>query len=100
MTRWSSSRPPQPLEPGHRADAEYQSAVYGWAFEQLHERPPRQVRYPILSTRAIGVQEILTHPTASDFEQFVLAAGSVRDGITHGQFDGCGRCEQRRATEG
>lgn len=75
-----------------RADAEYQSAVYGWAFEQRHGRPPDHVRYLVFSTRAIDVQEILTYPTGSNLRLFELAAISTWDGITNGRFDGCGRC--------
>jgi len=84
-----------------RADSEYQAATYSWAFEQLHGRPPRQVRYLIFSTRSVSVQEIITHPTASDFRQFELAAVAVWQGIVRGDFDGCGRCSLCRppATE-
>jgi hypothetical protein len=87
--RWSQAR----------ADAEYQSAVYGWAFEQRHGRPPGHVRYLVFSTRTIGVQEIMTRPSASDFQQFELAASVVWRGIVGGAFDGCGRCELCRASE-
>lgn len=75
-----------------RADAEYQSAVYGWAFTERHGRPPKQVRYLVFSTRTVDVQEILTHPTISDLNLFELAAHSTWQGITGGHFDGCGRC--------
>lgn len=75
-----------------RADAEYQSAVYGWAFEQLHGRPPEQVRYLVFSTRSVDVQDLLTHPTMSDLRLFELAAISTWNGITTGRFAGCGRC--------
>jgi len=75
-----------------RADAEYQSAVYGWAFEQRHGRPPRQVHYLIFSTRSISVQEIITRPAESDFRQFELAAAATWRGIVESDFVGCGRC--------
>lgn len=81
-----------------RADAEYQSAVYGWAFEQRHGRPPEHVRYLVFSTRTGDVQEILTRPTASELRLFELAAIAVWRGITSGAFDGCGRCALCRPT--
>lgn len=82
-----------------RADSEYQAAAYGWAFEQLHGRPPDRVRYLILSTRTVGIEEILVVPSISSFHELVLAAEAVWDGIANGRFDGCGRCQLCRASE-
>lgn len=75
-----------------RADAEYQSAVYGWAFQQLHRRRPLCVRYLVFSTRTVDVQVIETHPTGGDLRLFELAAVAAWKGIEQGRFDGCGRC--------
>jgi hypothetical protein len=75
-----------------KADAEYQSAVYGWAFLQRHQRRPHGVRYLIFSTRTVDVQEIVTHPTGSDLKLFELAATVTWKGIVNRQFDGCGKC--------
>lgn len=76
-----------------RADAEYQSAVYGWAFQRRHQRRPEHVRYLVFSTRTVDVQEILTHPTGSDLRLFELAAIVTWKGIKNGAFDACGRCD-------
>lgn len=76
-----------------RADAEYQSAVYGWAFQQRHRRRPESVRYLVFSTRTVDVQEILTHPTGSDLRLFELAAIVTWRGIKSGVFEACGRCD-------
>lgn len=75
-----------------RADAEYQSAVYGWAFQRRHHRRPLSVRYLIFSTRSVDVQEIKTYPTGSDLRLFELAAIVTWRGIRSGVFPGCGRC--------
>lgn len=75
-----------------RADAEYQSAVYGWAFHRRHQRRPKHVRYLVFSTQTVDVQEILTHPTGSDLRLFELAAIVTWKGIKSGQFEGCGKC--------
>ena len=76
-----------------KADAEYQSAVYGWAFHQRHQRRPHHVRYLVFSTRTIDVQEILTYPTGSDLRLFELAAIVTWKGIKNGAFEPCGRCD-------
>jgi hypothetical protein len=75
-----------------RADAEFQSAVYGWAFRQRRRRPVSCVRYLVFSTRTVDVQEIVTVPTVSDLRLFELAAGVMWRGINMGIFEGCGRC--------
>lgn len=75
-----------------RADAEYQSAVYGWAFQRRHRRRPTSVRYLIFSTRTVDVQEIHTHPTGTDLRLFELAAIVTWKGIKNGAFEGCGKC--------
>ena len=75
-----------------RADAEYQSAVYGWAFRERHGRRPERVRYLVFSTRTVDVQEISTQPTGSDLRLFELAAIVAWRGIVAGKFDGCGKC--------
>lgn len=76
-----------------RADAEYQSAVYGWAFRQRHQRRFQRVRYLIFSTRTVDVQEIETQPTGSDLRLFELAAIVTWKGIVGGSFNGCGKCQ-------
>jgi hypothetical protein len=76
-----------------RADAEYQSAVYGWAFQQRHRRRPHCVRYLVFSTRSVDVQEILTHPTSSDLRLFELAAIAAWKGIRSGAEGQCGKCD-------
>lgn len=76
-----------------KADSEYQSAVYGWAFQQRHRRRPQHVRYIVFSTRTVDVQEILTHPTGTDLRLFELAAIVTWKGIKQRAFDGCGRCD-------
>lgn len=83
-----------------RADAEYQSAVYGWAFQRRHRKRPSCVRYLVFSTRTVDVQEITTHPTGSDLRLFELAAVVLWRGITSGAVTGCGRCQTCRPTEG
>lgn len=75
-----------------RADAEYQSAVYGWAFRERHKRRPHRVRYLVFSTRSVDVQEIETHPDGNDLRLFELAASVAWRGIVGGSFEGCGRC--------
>lgn len=75
-----------------RADAEYQSAVYGWAFQRRHRRRPLGVRYLVFSTRTVDVQEIVTHPTGSDLRLFELAARIMWRGVSSRQIQGCGRC--------
>lgn len=76
-----------------RADAEYQSAVYGWAFQRRHRKRPDGVRYLIFSTRTVDVQEIMTRPTGNDLRLFELSAGVAWKSIKAGAFDGCGKCE-------
>lgn len=76
-----------------KADAEYQSAVYGWAFHQRRRRRPECVRYLVFSTTTVDVQEILTHPTGTDLRLFELAAIVTWKGIANGLFEGCGKCE-------
>jgi hypothetical protein len=75
-----------------KADAEFQSAVYGWAFHQRHRRRAECVRYLVFSTRTIDVQEIVTYPTGNDLRLFELAAIVTWKGIVNGSFDGCGKC--------
>jgi hypothetical protein len=75
-----------------RADAEYQSAVYGWAFRQRNRRRFEGVRYLIFSTQTVDVQEIRTLPTGSDLRLFELACIVMWKGIASGVFNGCGKC--------
>lgn len=75
-----------------RADREYQSAVYGWAFQQLHHKRPTCVRYLVFSTSTVDVQVIETHPTGDDLRLFEIAAGTVWNGITNKRFAACGKC--------
>lgn len=79
-----------------RADAEYQSAVYGWAFHQRHKRKPKHVRYLVFSTQAIAVQEIITQPSGGDLRLFELAAIVTWRGLKSRAFDGCGKCQTCR----
>jgi RecB family exonuclease len=76
-----------------RADEAYQAAVYAWAFQQRHGRRPDHVRYLVFSTRAVEVQEIVTHPGGDDLRLFELAAIAAWRGIVSRQFAGCGRCD-------
>lgn len=75
-----------------RADAEYQSAMYGWAFQQRHQRRPECVRYLIFITRTVDVQELETHPDGNDLRLFELAAIVTWRGIVNQRFEGCGKC--------
>lgn len=76
-----------------RADAEFQSAVYGWAFRERTKRRLGCVRYLVFSTRTVDVQEIETHPTGGDLRLFELAAGVMWQRLKEGRFDGCGKCQ-------
>lgn len=76
-----------------RADAEYQSAVYGWAYQRRHRKRVQSVRYLVFSTRTEDVQEIVTHPTGSDLRLFELAAAVTWKQASAGEFSGCGKCE-------
>lgn len=82
-----------------RANAEYQSAVYGWAFRERHCRRPLCVRYLVFSTRSVDVQEIETYPSGSDLRLFELAAIVTWKSIVKGAFDGCGKCASCRPVE-
>ena len=83
-----------------RADSEYQSAVYGWAFQRRHRKRVNAVRYLVFSTRTVDVQEIVTHPTGSDLRLFELAAVVAWKNIASRQYDGCGKCTVCTPREG
>jgi hypothetical protein len=75
-----------------RVDAEFQAAVYGWAFHQLNRRRPECVRYVVLSTRTPGLETFETRPNGTDLLLFEYAAAATWQGIRDGRFDGCGKC--------
>lgn len=82
-----------------RADREFQSAVYGWAFSERHGRRPKRVRYIVFSTKTVAVQEISTHPNDEVLRAFELAAAVTWNGIVRESFSGCRQCAVCRPQE-
>jgi hypothetical protein len=84
-----------------RVDAEYQAAVYGWAFRRLKKRRADRVRYIVFSTKEPAIAEFETHPDGMDLRLFEIAAAATWAGIVAERFDGCGKCQMcRPAREG
>jgi hypothetical protein len=86
-TRWTQAR----------VDASMQGHLYGLAFHRLRGRRPDCVRFLILSTRYVGLQELEMQPTTDGVRLFEAQAAAVWRGIVAGDFSPrCGRCQACR----
>lgn len=77
-----------------RVNAHPQGQVYGYAYEQEYGRKPVCVRYVVLSTKELRIDEYLATPTAEGLEAFTEDAVLAYEGITNDYFPTrCGVCE-------
>lgn len=76
-----------------RADTSLQATLYWWAFWQLRQQKPRQVRFIILNPRTRQLKELITYPCDRSIERFQDEAAVVWRGIRRGEYPPrCGRC--------
>lgn len=77
-----------------RADASRQAHVYAWAYEQLYGYRPQHVRFIVMSTRELKIDEYIVQPTDEGFADFCAEAMLMWDGYTRGQYERrCGKCD-------
>lgn len=76
-----------------RADESHQNHVYGYAFHELNGHDPDCVRFIVLGTRIMGLDEYITHPTTEGLVKFANSAAACWRALEDWDFPFlCGKC--------
>lgn len=77
-----------------RAEASHQNHVYGYAFREEEGRWPDCVRFIILGTRVMVMDEYIVHPTETGLSVFCDLAAQCYKAVETGVFEfKCGKCD-------